>query len=164
MRKYSCGTLSFWFATRALGRTKCVNCGAGRQRSWRLARMVACRRRALARTAVPADEKGWFRPTPDVRNQQARAPRLENVDAVDLYPEPARSLNQRKFAACRASTDYKTAAEADRTAANALGITGTPRFLVGTVSNGAFTGERVTGAQPLSAFDAKIEPLLAPKP
>lgn len=72
-------------------------------------------------------------------------------------------LDAKKFAACRASPEYKAAAEADRTAANALGITGTPSFLVGTVTNGIFTGERVTGSQPLSAFEAKIEPLLAPK-
>jgi protein-disulfide isomerase len=73
------------------------------------------------------------------------------------------NLDTKKFAACRASPEYKTAAEADRTAANALGITGTPTFVVGTVTNGTFTGERVTGAQPLSAFEAKIEPLLAAK-
>lgn len=73
-------------------------------------------------------------------------------------------LDLRKFKACRAAPEYQTAAEADRTAANALGITGTPTFLVGTVRNGAFEGERVTGAQPIAAFDAKIEPLLAAQP
>jgi protein-disulfide isomerase len=82
-----------------------------------------------------------------------------------LYDKLATEMNldAKKFAACRASPQYKTAAEADRTAANAMGITGTPTFLVGTVTNGTFSGERVTGAQPLSAFEAKIEPLLAPK-
>ena len=73
------------------------------------------------------------------------------------------SLDAKKFAACRTSGGYRTAAEADRATANALGITGTPTFLVGTVSNGTFTGERVTGARPLAAFEAKIEPLLAPQ-
>jgi protein-disulfide isomerase len=72
-------------------------------------------------------------------------------------------LDAKSFATCRATPANKAAAEADRTAANALGITGTPTFLVGTVANGTFTGERVTGAQPLSAFEAKIEPLLAVK-
>ena len=72
-------------------------------------------------------------------------------------------LDAQAFAACRAAPGNKAAAEADRTAANALGITGTPTFLVGTVTNGTFTGDRVTGAQPLSAFEAKIEPLLAGK-
>jgi protein-disulfide isomerase len=72
-------------------------------------------------------------------------------------------LDAKAFATCRAAPENKAAAEADRTAANALDITGTPTFLVGTVTNGTFTGERVTGAQPLSAFEAKIEPLLAGK-
>jgi protein-disulfide isomerase len=72
-------------------------------------------------------------------------------------------LDAKSFAACRAAPENKAAAEADRAAANALGITGTPTFLVGTVTNGTFAGERVTGAQPLSAFEAKIEPLLAGK-
>jgi protein-disulfide isomerase len=72
-------------------------------------------------------------------------------------------LDAKAFATCRASPENTAAAEADRTVANTLGITGTPTFLVGTVTNGTFSGERVTGAQPLSAFEAKIEPLLAGK-
>jgi predicted DsbA family dithiol-disulfide isomerase len=72
-------------------------------------------------------------------------------------------LDVKSFAACRAAPGNTAAVEADRVAANALGITGTPTFLVGTVINGTFTGERVSGAQPLATFEAKIEPLLAAK-
>jgi protein-disulfide isomerase len=72
-------------------------------------------------------------------------------------------LDAKSFATCRAAPGNKAVAESDRTAANALGITGTPTFLVGTVTNGTFTGERLAGAQPLSAFEAKIEPLLSGK-
>src|SRR5512139_2969409 len=84
-------------------------------------------------------------------------------DAAYIKLAAEMQLDANAFAKCRAAPEKKAAAEADRTAANALDITGTPTFLVGTVTNGTFTGERVTGAQPLSAFEAKIEPLLAGK-
>lgn len=75
----------------------------------------------------------------------------------------AMQLDAKKFSACRAAPQNTAAAEAERTAANALGITGTPTFLIGPTTEGAFTGERLSGAQPLSAFDAKLEALLTEK-
>jgi protein-disulfide isomerase len=70
-------------------------------------------------------------------------------------------LDGGKFSACRTAKTQSDAAVADRTAANALGITGTPTFLIGRSTKGAFTGEKLSGAQPLAAFEAKIAEALA---
>jgi protein-disulfide isomerase len=75
----------------------------------------------------------------------------------------ATHLDAKKFSACRAAPQNASAVEADRAAANALGITGTPTFIIGRTTDGAFTGEKLAGAQPLTAFEAKLDALLATK-
>jgi protein-disulfide isomerase len=72
-------------------------------------------------------------------------------------------LDMAKFAACRQDPAQTKAAEADRAAANALGITGTPTFLIGRTTKGAFTGDRLSGAQPFAVFETKINALLTAK-
>ena len=72
-------------------------------------------------------------------------------------------LDGGKFTACRNSKDPSAAAEADRTVANGLGITGTPTFIIGRSTNGTFTGEKLSVALPLATFESRIDALLATK-
>lgn len=72
-------------------------------------------------------------------------------------------LDAGKFRTCRQDPARAKIAQSDRAAANALGITGTPTFLIGRSTQGAFTGEKLSGAQPLSAFEQKINALLSSK-
>lgn len=68
-----------------------------------------------------------------------------------------------RFQACRQSAAVAAAVAADGAAANAAGITGTPTFLIGKSTTGEFTGEKLSGAQPVSAFESKIKALLTTK-
>lgn len=72
-------------------------------------------------------------------------------------------LDTAKFTSCRNSKEASAAAEADREFANGLGITGTPTFIVGPTTNGTFTGEKLSGAMPLTAFESRIDALLTAK-
>jgi predicted DsbA family dithiol-disulfide isomerase len=45
--------------------------------------------------------------------------------------------------------------------ANAVGITGTPGFVIGRTSNGVLEGIKIVGAQPYDAFESKIKQQLA---
>jgi protein-disulfide isomerase len=72
-------------------------------------------------------------------------------------------LDAGKFTRCRQDPARAKTAETDRAGANALGITGTPTFLIGRSTRGAFVGEKLSGAQPLSAFEQRINALLSSK-
>jgi len=72
-------------------------------------------------------------------------------------------LDTSKFKSCRQDPARTKAAEADRVAANALGITATPTFLIGRSTQGPFVGEKLSGAKPLPAFEQKIGSLLSSK-
>lgn len=60
-----------------------------------------------------------------------------------------------------ATNRYRAAVDEDVRLALSLGITGTPTFVVGRTTAGAFEGVRVVGAQGIEAFVAQIQPLLA---
>jgi protein-disulfide isomerase len=72
-------------------------------------------------------------------------------------------LDTGKFTSCRQDPARVKTADTDRAAANALGITGTPTFLIGRSTRGAFVGEKLSGAQPLAAFEQRINALLTSK-
>jgi protein-disulfide isomerase len=63
--------------------------------------------------------------------------------------------------ACVASGKYSFAIARNGSEADALGLNGTPSFVIGRVANGVLTGERVAGALPYSQFDAGLKELLA---
>lgn len=87
----------------------------------------------------------------------------------DLASEPyaaiatALGLDGGKFTSCRQDPARAKTVQIDRAAANALGITGTPTFLIGRSARGTFVGEKLSGAQPISVFEQKINALLAAK-
>lgn len=70
-------------------------------------------------------------------------------------------LNQKRFDQCVASGKHDKAIDMDIKTASAIGIDGTPSFLLGRIEKGKVVGELVVGAQPLSAFAEKIDALLS---
>ena len=74
------------------------------------------------------------------------------------------SLDVTKFKVCVGSDEYKAVIDKDIAEGTAVGITGTPSFVLGQVQNGNLNGVRIVGAMPYQQFDAKIQELLKQVP
>jgi protein-disulfide isomerase len=70
------------------------------------------------------------------------------------------SLDMERFKQCIDSKKYLDEIQKDITEANAAGISGTPTFVLGKISDGNIEGVVIAGAQPYSAFEARIAELL----
>jgi protein-disulfide isomerase len=83
--------------------------------------------------------------------------------ATAPYAEIARrfGLDVERFDACRADPATLAAVRDDAALATRNGIASTPTFVVGRVVDGQFRGEVIAGAQPIEAFAARIDALLA---
>jgi len=101
--------------------------------------------RQAAEAARCAGAEGRFWPYHD--RLFAEQPRFAEEQlvayAVDL------GLNGEKFARCLTERRFAREVEADRAEARALGLTGTPAFLI--------NGRVLTGAQPIDAFRSVID-------
>lgn len=86
--------------------------------------------------------------------------------APDLMVKHARELgvNMKEFQACLNDGKYARAIEADRNDAAAIGIRGTPSFVIGRVDGGWLQGLALTGARPLPFFQQEIEKMLKGSP
>src|SRR5581483_8406193 len=71
--------------------------------------------------------------------------------AIESYARDI-GLNVDQFRSCVASEKYLPSIRADVAEANALGIMGTPTFVVGKVSGGHIEGVKLAGAQPYEVF------------
>ena len=70
-------------------------------------------------------------------------------------------LNQANLKACADSAKYAEEIKKDVADGGAVGVSGTPSFFIGKSDpSGAITGTIIVGAQPYSAFQAVIDPLL----
>lgn len=83
---------------------------------------------------------------------------------VMLKHAEALRLNLHEFQACLNGTKFKRLIEADRDAATALGIHGTPAFVVGRTEGGSLDGVSFVGARPLQFFEQQIEAMLNESP
>jgi len=81
------------------------------------------------------------------------------ADKVQGYAKEL-GLNMQRFNKCVESKKHLKKIEADMAAARAIGITGTPSFLLARGSGDEVEGEKLIGAQPFAAFDARIKALL----
>tara|TARA_B100000676_G_scaffold307525_1_gene366197 strand:+ start:2327 stop:2716 length:390 start_codon:yes stop_codon:yes gene_type:complete len=70
-------------------------------------------------------------------------------------------LNASTFAACVESQQKQALVTESRLSAEAMGITGTPTFVLGRSDDEAVAGDVIVGAQPYAAFKARIDRLLA---
>lgn len=81
----------------------------------------------------------------------------------DLITSLARdaALDMEKFQGCMDSGKYLTEIRGGAAAASAVGINGTPSFVVGRVTGDYLEGYRIVGAQPYNAFDAMLKEIEA---
>ena len=77
------------------------------------------------------------------------------ANAADLFANYAAEIgvNSEGFATCLENHDYQAAVQADMQEAMAVGITGTPAFLI--------NGHLVSGALPFEVFEQAVESLIA---
>ncbi|QQG43037.1 MAG: DsbA family protein [Candidatus Daviesbacteria bacterium] len=69
-------------------------------------------------------------------------------------------LNGANIVSCADSNKYKDEVAKDIADGSAVGVSGTPTFMVGKSSGGTIDGTIIVGAQPYSAFQQIIDPLL----
>ena len=71
------------------------------------------------------------------------------------------SLDMASFRACLDADKHKAEIQKDAADAGALGISGTPTFVIGKTAKDEIAGVRIVGAVPYSVFDSTIKDLLA---
>jgi protein-disulfide isomerase len=87
--------------------------------------------------------------------------------SADLSPQglearaKALGLDLPRFRACLAANKYESAIAANTAQADALGIRGTPAFVVGAAAHGTLDGVLLEGALPYDTFRMVFEALLA---
>ena len=111
-----------------------------------------------AKAARCAGEQGrfWEMRRALIVNGNALGPQLMAGLAREL------KLDEAAFGECVASTRYDKAIADDVSAAAAVGISGTPTFVVGRSDAAGVEGQKVIGAQPVASFEERIQALLAP--
>ena len=85
----------------------------------------------------------------------------ETMDAVNKIAQDL-GVDMTKYNACVTNKDFKSRVDADFSAGQAAGVTGTPGFVVGKLdSNGNVTGKLVEGAYPYATFQGLIDQMLS---
>jgi protein-disulfide isomerase len=86
--------------------------------------------------------------------------------ATDLSPDSILKYGQKTnldmtaFRACLSDKKYTPAIQKDTAYAGALGISGTPSFVIGKTAKDEIAGVRIVGAVPYAVFDSTIKDLL----
>ncbi len=86
-------------------------------------------------------------------------PKALEKEKLSGYAEQV-GLNRKKFDTCMQSEKYIAAINEGVTEIQSLGISGTPTFVLGKAKDGKVKGNKIIGAQPLTAFEAQIKKLL----
>ena len=113
--------------------------------------------RAAAEAAHCAGEQGRFWPMHAVL--LGRKTKLD--EASLLAQAQALGLDAPRFRACLTSNKYEAEIERNAAQASALGVRGTPTFIIGRSSRGELDGVRIAGAVPYADFAAYLDQLLA---
>jgi protein-disulfide isomerase len=113
--------------------------------------------RPAAEAAHCAGEQGRFWPMHD-----ALLRRDAKLDEESLLRRArALGLDLARFRACVTGNKYESAIARNAAAAAALGVRGTPTFIIGRAVQGELEGERLSGALPYEDFAAVLDALLA---
>jgi protein-disulfide isomerase len=89
--------------------------------------------------------------------------------ATDLGPDSILKYGQKTnldmtaFGGCVKDKKYTSAIQKDTADAGALGISGTPSFVIGRTAKDEIAGVRIVGAVPYTVFDSTIKDLLSSK-
>lgn len=113
--------------------------------------------RSAAEVAHCAGAQGRFWPM----HEALLASDAQLTDDYVLRQARAMGLNAQRLSACATADRYEAAITRNANAAAALGIQGTPTFIIGRSQPRELRGERLGGAQPYEAFDAVLKRLLA---
>jgi protein-disulfide isomerase len=106
-----------------------------------------------AQAARCAGDQGRFW---EMRDQLiANASKLSSDD-IGRYAQDLK-LDMLQFRACMQSEKYAGTVRKDSADAEALGVTGTPSFVIGKSTPKGVSGELVVGALPLEEFEAKLK-------
>ena len=106
-----------------------------------------------ARAGRCAGEQGKFW---EMRNVLINNSKDLSPEAVAKYAQGV-GLAMTAFHACFESEKYKDEIQKDIAEANAIGITGTPTFVIGKTTPDKIEGARFVGAMPLAYFEARIK-------
>jgi len=86
-------------------------------------------------------------------------PRALQPEALSAYAK-VNGLNVKRFDICMMKKRHLKKIKQDMADANAIGITGTPSFVLARSGGKIVEGEKIIGAYPFAAFESKIEALL----
>jgi protein-disulfide isomerase len=111
-----------------------------------------------ARAARCAGEQGkfWEMRLGLMRNANLLTPEFIKKTASDL------KLDAKPFEACLASAKFDAEIQAETREGTALGVGGTPTFVLGRTTDTAIEGPVLVGALPYALFDQKLKGLLGP--
>lgn len=113
--------------------------------------------RPAAEAAHCAGEQGRFWPMHEALLKSAT-----KLDEDSLAGQArALGLDMGQFRACVTGAKYSAAVERNAADAAALGVRGTPTFIIGRAADGELDGERLSGALPYQDFAAAIDRSLA---
>jgi protein-disulfide isomerase len=84
------------------------------------------------------------------------------TDALVKYGQKT-NLDMTAFSACLKEKKFTEAIKKDTADAGALGISGTPSFVIGKTDKTEIAGVRIVGAVPFAVYDSAIKDLLATK-
>ena len=110
-----------------------------------------------AQAAACADEQGKYW---QMRASLFANPRALDEESLYAYAKEA-GIDAESFRACLNKNAHALKIKEDLADGNSVGISGTPSFVLGRVSGKSIVGQRIVGAQPLSAFAPKIQALLS---
>jgi len=111
-----------------------------------------------ARAARCAGDQGkfWEMRMSLMRNANLLTPEFIKKTASDL------KLDAKPFEACLASAKFDAEIQAETREGTALGVGGTPTFVLGRTTDTAIEGPVLVGALPYALFDQKLKGLLGP--
>jgi len=111
---------------------------------------------AAARAARCAGEQGKFW---EMRDALVRGFKQLGAPFIAATAQGLK-LDMAAFNACASSTKFDAAIMQDMNEGRAVNVEGTPTFVLGRTSPQGVDGVLIVGAQPFSAFDAKIKEML----
>ena len=110
-----------------------------------------------ARCAGEQDtNKFWTMRLSLMRNANLLTPEYIRQTASNL------TLDMKRFEACAASTKFDAEIQAETREGTALGVGGTPTFIMGRTTPAGVEGPMMVGALPYALFDQKLKSLLGP--
>ncbi len=95
----------------------------------------------------------------ELRDVLSLNPKNLSAEGITQYAQE-KNLDMEEFQSCFTSSRYENEIQQDIAAAQSVGITGTPGFVLGPTSKNKIDGIVIKGAKPYSTFAAQIDMIL----